>query len=59
MPQVILSEEVAKEFGKLQGEAEKNDGEARYLLKIINKGVSKLALNPQIALVPICWCELF
>jgi hypothetical protein len=43
MPGVVLSEEVAREFSRIQARAEKGDGEARYLLGIINKGIAKLA----------------
>ncbi len=47
MPAVILAEEVAESLAKLRSRAEKNDGEARYLLKILEKGISKLAANSQ------------
>ena len=47
MPEVILAEEVAKEFSKLQAKANKGNSEAAYLLKIINKGVGKLAANAE------------
>lgn len=43
MPGVILSDEVARDFSKIEARAEKGDGEARYLLGIINKGIAKLA----------------
>jgi hypothetical protein len=48
MPKVILSEEIGKEFAKIQARAEKGDGEAKYLLKIIDKGIAKLATNVEV-----------
>lgn len=45
MNEIKLSSEFNEEFTKLQARAEKGDGEARYLLKIIDKGIAKLAVN--------------
>jgi hypothetical protein len=42
MPGVVLSEEVVREFSRIQARAERGDGEARYLLGIITKGIAKL-----------------
>ena len=47
MPGVVLSEEVGKEFAKIQARAEKGDGEAVYLLRIVDKGIAKLAVDIQ------------
>ena len=47
MPDVILSEEVAKEFGKLKEKADKGNTEAVYLLGLIDKGISQLARDAE------------
>ena len=41
MYSVKLSPEFNKEFAKLQQRAEKGGGEATYLMKIVNKGISR------------------
>ena len=47
MPEVILAEDVAKDFSKLQAKADKGDSEVQYLLKIINKGIGKVAADAE------------
>ena len=47
MPEVILAEDVAKDFSKLQARADKGNYEAQHLLKIINNGVGKLAADAE------------
>jgi len=42
MTEINLSQEFAKEFSELQKRREKDDGEAEYLLKLIDKGIAKL-----------------
>ena len=42
---INLSQEFAKEFSQLQKRSEKGEGEAEYLLKLIDKGIAKLAEN--------------
>jgi len=42
MTEIQMSKEFAKEFAKLQRRAEKGDGEAEYILKLIDKGIAKL-----------------
>lgn len=44
---IKLSQEFLKDFNRIESKAEKGDGEACYLLKIINKGMSKLASGPE------------
>jgi len=43
MYSVKLGPEFSKEFVKLQRKAEKGEGEAKYLLKLVNKGIAKIA----------------
>jgi len=43
--EINLSQEFAKEFSQLQKRSEKGEGEAEYLLKLIDKGIAKLAEN--------------
>ena len=45
MYEVRFSREFSEEYAKLRQRAECGEGEARYLLKIIDKGVTKLKLN--------------
>ena len=45
MTEIQLSEDFAKEFANLQKRVEKGDGEAEYLLKIVDKGIAKLIEN--------------
>jgi len=45
MHEIKLSPEFLEEFNKLQLKAEKGNGEAKYLLKITEKGITKLAQN--------------
>jgi mRNA-degrading endonuclease RelE of RelBE toxin-antitoxin system len=45
MTEINLSQEFAKEFSELQRRREKGDGEAEYLLKLIDKGIAKLIEN--------------
>lgn len=40
---VNLTSEFNEEYVKLQKRVEKGDGEAEYILKIINKGITKIA----------------
>jgi hypothetical protein len=47
MHEVSLSPEFNKEFIKLRAKAEKGDGEARYLLGIVEKGLAKLMASPE------------
>lgn len=47
MYEVRLSKEFNKEFAKLEERAAKGDGEAKYLLRIISKGLAKLAKSPK------------
>ncbi len=47
MPEVILAEDVASEMSKLQSRADKGSSEAFYLLKIINRGIGKLAADAE------------
>lgn len=42
MTEIRLSEDFAKNFTALQKRADKGDGEADYLLKIIDRGIAKL-----------------
>ncbi|MFH1721289.1 MAG: hypothetical protein ABH950_01650 [Candidatus Altiarchaeota archaeon] len=44
---VSLSSRFAGEYVELQKRAEKGDGEAQYLLKIVDKGIAKLAQDPR------------
>ena len=39
--------EFSEEFRSLQTRAEKGNGEARYLLKLVEKAIAKLVLNPR------------
>jgi hypothetical protein len=43
---IIFAEEVREGYLKLQKKADKGDGMAKYLISIIDRGVTKLALNP-------------
>ncbi|MFH0837191.1 MAG: hypothetical protein V1870_03620 [Candidatus Aenigmatarchaeota archaeon] len=45
MSEINLSQEFSCEFSDLQRRAEKGEGEAEYLLKLINKGIAKLIEN--------------
>ena len=45
MTEIQLSQEFAKEFAELQKRTEKGDGNAEYLLRIIEKGIAKLIEN--------------
>ena len=45
MAEINLSQEFAAEFSELQKRRERGDGEAEYLLKLIDKGIAKLAEN--------------
>lgn len=45
MTEIRLSQEFSKEFAKLQKRAEKDQGDADYLLKLIDKGIAKLVEN--------------
>ena len=47
MHEVRLSPEFNEEFVELQARSAKGSGEARYLLEIIDKGLAKLASNPE------------
>ncbi len=48
MTEIQLSEKFAKEFAKIQKRAERGDGEAEYLLKLIDKGISKMISNHEV-----------
>lgn len=43
MYSVKLGPEFSREFAKLQSRAEKGGGEATYLMKIVDKGIAKIA----------------
>jgi mRNA-degrading endonuclease RelE of RelBE toxin-antitoxin system len=45
MTEIQLSMEFSSEFAKLQKRAEKGDGGAEYLLKLIDKGIARLVEN--------------
>ena len=45
MTEIQLSQEFAKEFANLQKRVEKGEGEAEYLLKLIDKGIARLVEN--------------
>ena len=45
MTEIQLSHEFSNESMKLQKRAEKGQGEAEYLLKLIEKGITKLVKN--------------
>lgn len=45
MTEIQLSQEFSKEFAKLQKRAENGEGEAEYLLKLIEKAITKLVEN--------------
>jgi len=45
MTEIQMSEEFAKEFASLQQRSDDGDGDAEYLLKIIDKGIAKLIEN--------------
>ena len=45
MTEIQLSHEFSNESMKLQKHAEKGQGEAEYLLKLIEKGITKLVEN--------------
>lgn len=47
MHEVRLSKEFAKEFAELEAKAEKGSGEAKYLLALVDKGIAKLAADPE------------
>ena len=47
MTAIKLSPEFLNGFTKLEGKAEEGDGEAEYLLKIFNKGLSRLSENAE------------
>ena len=47
MTEIQLSQEFSKEFADLQKRVEKCEGEAEYLLKLIEKGIAKLIENYQ------------
>ncbi|MCK4496670.1 MAG: hypothetical protein KAU24_00625 [Candidatus Aenigmarchaeota archaeon] len=42
MTEIQLSEDFARDFANLQKRVEKGEGEAEYLLKIIDKGIAKI-----------------
>ena len=43
MTEMLLSSEFSKEYAKLQKQAVNGQGEAKYLLKLIENGIAKLA----------------
>jgi mRNA-degrading endonuclease YafQ of YafQ-DinJ toxin-antitoxin module len=45
MTEILLSQEFSKEFSNIQKRAEIGQGEAQYLLKLIEKGIAKLVEN--------------
>ena len=45
MTEILLSQEFSKEFAGLQRRAESGHGEAEYLLKLVERGIAKLAEN--------------
>ena len=47
MHQIKLSREFREEFSELQAKAGKGDGEARYLLGIVEKGLTKIAADAE------------
>jgi mRNA-degrading endonuclease RelE of RelBE toxin-antitoxin system len=47
MTEIQLSQEFSKEFADLQKRAGKKEGEADYLLKLIEKGIDRLVENYQ------------
>jgi hypothetical protein len=47
MHEVRLEPEFNKEFIELRAKAEKGNGEARYLLEIVEKGLAKLMASPE------------
>jgi mRNA-degrading endonuclease YafQ of YafQ-DinJ toxin-antitoxin module len=42
MTEIQMSEEFSKEYAEIQKRAERGQGEAIYILKLIEKGISKL-----------------
>lgn len=47
MTEIQLSQEFSKEFANLQKRVEKGEGEAEYLLRLIEKGIAKLVEKHQ------------
>ncbi|MBI2445915.1 hypothetical protein HYV43_06005 [Candidatus Micrarchaeota archaeon] len=47
MHEVRLSEPFNEEFVSLQARADRGNGEARYLLKLVERGLCKLIQDPQ------------
>ena len=45
MVEIKLSEEFLEDFSRIEKRAEGGNGEAAYLLKIMNKGIAKLSSN--------------
>lgn len=45
MTEIQLSQDFSKEFSELQKRTEKGDGNAEYLLKLIDRGIAKLIEN--------------
>lgn len=45
MNEIQLSREFSKEFAELQKRAENGEGEAEYLLKLVDKGIAKIINN--------------
>ncbi|MAG22449.1 MAG: hypothetical protein CL943_04075 [Candidatus Diapherotrites archaeon] len=43
MNEIRFSKEFSKDFSKLQNKAEKGKSEAEYLLRIVDRGIAKLA----------------
>lgn len=47
MHEVRLAPDFAGEFAELQAKAEKGNGEAKILLALVDRGIAKLASNPE------------
>jgi hypothetical protein len=45
MTGIILSDEFAKEFSKVQQKASKGNGEAEYVVRMIDRGIARLYSN--------------
>jgi len=45
MADILLSQEFSSDFTKLQKRVERGDGEAEYVMKLIERGIAKLVEN--------------
>lgn len=48
MTTIKLSQDFLEEFNKIEKKAEEGSGDAEYIIKIINKGISKLSEDPEV-----------